>query len=219
VNDAARRSGAGAARPVGVFAHWPNRITAIRFAGAAVLFVLLQIFGPGVDAPERSYGDPWMGACFVLFVTVAATDWLDGHLARKYGHVTAFGRIADPFVDKILVLGALVLLAAFDWAQPYLPAWVVVVVLAREFLVTGIRGYAESQGVEFGADRFGKIKLVVQCIAIGALLGLYGIPWPEVLVRPVEWIAHISVWATLVASVGSGLGYVIKATRLLSVPR
>lgn len=210
-------NGGAATRREGVFAHWPNRITAIRFVGALALFALLAITGPSV-APG-TIGDLWMGVCFALFVFVAATDWLDGHLARKHGHVTAFGRIADPFVDKILVLGTLVLLAAFEWAQPYLPAWVVVAVLAREFLVTGIRGYAEAEGYEFGADRFGKIKLIVQCIAIGALLGRVGLPWPEVLVRPVEIIAHVSVWATLVASVGSGANYVFKAARLFGAPR
>jgi CDP-diacylglycerol--glycerol-3-phosphate 3-phosphatidyltransferase len=203
----------------GVFAHWPNRITAIRFVGALVLFVLLEVFGRGVGAGERTRPDLWMGVAFWLFVLVAATDWLDGHLARKYGNVTAFGRIADPFVDKILVLGALVFLAALPWSQAFLPTWVVVVVLAREFLVTGIRGYAESQGHAFGADRFGKLKLVVQCVAIGALLGLHGLPWPAVLVRPIEIVAHVSVWATLVTSVGSGLAYVVKAARLLGAPR
>jgi len=210
---------AAAAPRAGVFAHWPNRVTAIRFVGAVVLFVLLEHFGTGVGGPERTRPDLWMGVAFWLFVIVAATDWLDGHLARKYGNVTAFGRIADPFVDKILVLGALIFLTALDWARPYLPTWIVVVVLAREFLVTGIRGYAESQGFAFGADRFGKIKLVVQCIAIGALLGLFGLPWPDALVRPIEIIAHVSVWATLVTSVGSGLGYVVKAARLLGAPR
>lgn len=207
----------GRKRREGVFAHWPNRITAIRFVGALALFAALAATGEHV-APD-TVGDPWMGACFVLFVFVAATDWLDGHLARKFGNVTAFGRIADPFVDKILVLGTLVLLAAFDWAQPYLPAWIVVAVLAREFLVTGIRGYAEAEGFEFGADRFGKIKLIVQCIAIGALLGRVGLPWPDVLVTPVEIIAHVSVWATLIASVGSGANYVWKGARLFGASR
>ncbi|MEZ5977176.1 MAG: CDP-diacylglycerol--glycerol-3-phosphate 3-phosphatidyltransferase [Planctomycetota bacterium] len=213
---AATEGASGGARTrEGVFAHWPNRVTAIRFVGALVLFVLLAVHGEGVGTGERARPDTAMAVCFVLFVLVAATDWLDGWLARRGKHVTAFGRIADPFVDKILVLGALIFLTALPWARTYLPSWMVVLVLSREMLVTGIRGYAESQGVAFPADRWGKIKLVVQCIAIGALLGLHGLPWPDVLVRPIEVVAHVSVWATLVSTVGSGVSYVVKSARLL----
>ncbi len=195
----------------GVFAHWPNRITAIRFFGALALFVILGLVEGGL------LPDGWVvpGACFVLFVAVAATDWLDGHLARKHGNVTAFGRIADPFVDKILVVGSLTFLAVLPWGQPFLPGWVVVTVLAREFLVTGLRGYVESVGLEFPADRSGKLKLILQCIAIGAILAHQVVPGLEWFAIFSAWIAHAGVWSMLVLSLYSGLGYIVKAKGLL----
>jgi len=119
----------------GVFAHWPNRITDLRFVGAFVLFALFVSFGERPAAELR----PRIGWAFWLFVVVAATDFLDGWLARRDQHITAFGRIADPFVDKILIVGTLVFLAVLPWSRPHLPAWMVVVILAREFLVTAIR--------------------------------------------------------------------------------
>ena len=205
----------GAGRPVeGVFAHWPNRITMLRFGGSMVLFLLLAL--DGLVVPTRPL---WVGVAFWLFLLVAATDALDGYLARKGNVVTAFGRIADPFVDKVLVLGVMIFLAVLEWSRHWFPAWIVVVVLAREFLVTGIRGYVESLGLEFGADRFGKLKMVVQCIAIGIVLGLYAFPWPDVLDEALQVLGHVFVWATLVTSVGSGATYVLKTRDLLAQAR
>lgn len=196
----------------GIFAHWPNRVTAIRFVGALILFALLAWMG---DRPPTELSTP-IAISFWLFVLVAATDFVDGYLARRDGHVTTFGRIADPFVDKVLVVGTFVMLAVLPWSAPILPAWIVVVVLAREFLVTGIRGFAESQGLEFSADRFGKLKMIVQCIAIGAILGQYALPWPTALFEAVRWLAHVSVWATLLTTVGSGATYVLKLKRMVA---
>lgn len=195
----------------GVFAHWPNRITALRFVGAAVLFGLLQLVGE--RTPQETTGT--LQICFWLFIAVALTDLLDGYLARRWGLETAFGRIADPFVDKVLVLGTMIYLAAMEWSQPWFPAWIVVVVLARELLVTGVRGYVESLGHKFPADWFGKIKMGVQCFAIGTVMGLFAFRWNEALHGPLSTLAHALVWITLVASVGSGLSYVFKARQFL----
>lgn len=200
----------GASRD-GVFAHWPNRITALRFLGSLVLFVVLSLWGEqGLDR-----GRGMLQLSFWLFLAIAATDFLDGHLARRGNVVTAFGRIADPFVDKVMVLGTMIFLAVLPWSQPFFPAWIVVVVLAREFLVTGIRGYAESRGREFPADWFGKVKMIVQCIAIGVVLGRFAFAWPEVLRRPLELLGHLFVWGTLLTSIGSGISYVLKSRHLL----
>lgn len=206
---------ASAPRPAppraGVFAYWPNRITAIRFAGALALFALLA--WPSLDVVDPPRGA--MTAAFWLFIVVAATDVLDGWLARRGNQVTAFGRIADPFCDKVLVVGALVFLAVLPWSRPFLPAWIVVAVVAREFLVTGIRGYVESIGAAFPADRFGKLKMVVQCVAVGTLLGRHAFDWTRD--NPgVDLLAHVAVWTTLVTTVGSGLTYVLKARTLLA---
>lgn len=208
----ADREAEAANRRAGVFAYWPNRITAIRFLGALALFGLLAWPELAQPTPPRT---PLLVA-FWLFVIVAATDVLDGWLARRGNHVTAFGRIADPFVDKVLVVGALVFLAVLPWSSGFLPAWIVVAVVAREFLVTGIRGYVESEGAQFPADRFGKLKMAVQCVAVGALLARLAFAWPEALVRPLEILIHVTVWTTLITTVGSGLTYVLKVRQLLA---
>lgn len=198
----------------GVFAHWPNRVTMMRFVGSLLLFLLFAL--DGVVEPESLL---FMSLAFWLFILIAVTDALDGYLARKGNFVTAFGRIADPFVDKVLVLGTMIFLAVLDWSSGWFPAWIVVIVLAREFLVTGIRGYVESLGLEFGADRFGKLKMVVQCIAIGVVLGQFAFPWPEALQELLAVLGHVFVWATLVTSVGSGVTYVLKTRNMLTQAR
>lgn len=192
----------------GIFAHWPNRLTAMRFVGSLVLFVIFELLG--------SEGRPDAGLmtqlAFWLFIVVALTDVLDGYLARRDNLVTAFGRVADPFVDKILVLGTMIFLATFDWTREWFPAWIVVIVLAREFLVTGIRGYIESLGLPFPADWFGKTKMILQCVAISVVLGMFA--W-GIHVRFWEVVAHVLVWSILVTSVGSGVTYVMRTKRLL----
>jgi CDP-diacylglycerol--glycerol-3-phosphate 3-phosphatidyltransferase len=107
----------------------------------------------------------------------------------------------------------MIFLATFGRTQEWFPAWIVVAVLAREFLVTGIRGYIESLGLPFPADWFGKTKMILQCTAIGVVLGMFafGIHAPFWQVT-----AHVLVWSTLVSSVGSGFTYALKTRRLLA---
>ena len=212
----------------GIFAHWPNRITFVRFVGSLVLFGILHFHGmwrdeDGLAARElevftgavRSEIGGYLAVSFWLFIVIACTDFLDGWLARRGNRVTAFGRIADPFVDKVLVLGSMVFLAVMDWSRHWVPAWIVVVVLAREFLVTGIRGYIESLGMQFPADWFGKIKMIVQCVAIAAVLGLFAFDWPRWAREALNVIGHVFVWGTLLTTVGSGASYVLKTRRML----
>lgn len=194
----------------GVFAHWPNRITAVRFVGSLALFALFALID---EANPRGW---MMVTAFWLFIGVAFSDALDGWMARKYDLETAFGRIADPFCDKVLILGSMVFLAVHSFSREWMPAWIVVVVLAREFLVTGIRGYVESLGMNFGADWFGKIKMIAQSLAVGFLMGMFTFPWNDTLFELLGWITHALVWITLLTSVGSGYNYVRKTQRLLS---
>jgi CDP-diacylglycerol--glycerol-3-phosphate 3-phosphatidyltransferase len=191
---------------MGVFEHWPNRITALRFVGALVVFGVLAF------EEERVLDRRWTELSFWLFVLTAASDVVDGWLARRGGHETAFGRIADPFVDKVLVIGAMVFLSSLEWSRGYLPSWIVVVVMAREFLITGLRGYVESQGGKLAADWFGKVKMFAQCFAVGAILGMRAFdleraPWP--------FVTRLFVWVTLVTTVGSCLQYLVKTRRFL----
>lgn len=198
----------------GVFAHWPNRITAIRFVGALVLFTIFAIWGDLERPAIVDHRLPFLVA-FWLFVVVAATDFLDGYLARRDKLISAFGRVADPFTDKVLILGSLVYLADMPWSEPHLPASVVVAILAREFLVTGLRGYVESQGHEFPADRFGKIKMIVQSIAVGALIWLEAWPWGPAWYSFWVVVATVLVWVTLITTIGSGVTYVARTRTIL----
>lgn len=205
----------------GIFAHWPNRITALRFVGALLLFVLFALMGErgageslgfaGVELSMRA----GIAICFWLFVVVAATDALDGYLARHGGHVSAFGRIADPFVDKILILGVMIFMAVMPWSRTYIPAWLVVLILSREFLVTGLRGYVESLGREFPADWFGKSKMILQCMAVGGVMWIPAYDWPDALHTFWVVVVRILVAATLISTVGSGLTYVLRTRRIL----
>ncbi|MBK6768766.1 MAG: CDP-diacylglycerol--glycerol-3-phosphate 3-phosphatidyltransferase [Ardenticatenales bacterium] len=145
---------------------------------------------------------------FVLFLLATITDAVDGYLARSRGIVTVFGRIADPFVDKVVVAGALVLLTVFTATRVLLAPWMVVVIVSREFLVTGIRGWMESEGINFQAEKPGKYKMVLQVIAISGLL--------IVLATGTEaawflWTVRVVIWATLLLTLYSGWFYVRKA--------
>lgn len=209
----------------------PNLITMARLFMTALVFVLMQLslsygvsygvssgVSPGVSSGVSSAVAPgvlqpvdatiaWVA--FWLFIGAALTDFLDGYLARKWNLVTAFGRIADPFADKILITGTLVMLLQFDAATAILTYWYVVIVIGREFLVTAIRGVMEASGQEFGADQLGKWKMVTQCCTVGALMLLtIDVAW-------MEWPAIISFWSSLVLTVVSGFNYVMKARHVI----
>ncbi len=199
----------------GIFQYWPNRITAMRFVGALVLFALFAINSEIVEPVQAGL---FMSLAFWIFIVTSLSDWLDGYLARSQNVVSAFGRIADPFVDKVLVLGSMIFLATMPWSREDFPAWIVVVILAREFLVTGIRGYIESVGKPFPADNFGKAKMVLQCFAIGFALGGRAFNWPEPIYDFIRSGTSVVVWLTLIATVGSGVSYVFKTQKILSTP-
>lgn len=199
----------------GVFAHWPNRITALRFAGAAALFVVLARYGDFEPSAAARHRTPMLVA-FWLFLAVALSDILDGWLARRGNLITAFGRIADPFVDKVLVMGAMIFLVVLPWSREFFPPWLVVVVLSREFLVTGVRGYVESLGQAFPADWFGKIKMLVQCWAVAIPIGLVAFEMGDTARSFWRQLAWITVALTLITSVGSGFSYVYKARKLFA---
>ena len=108
-----------------------------------------------------------------LFIVAAGTDWLDGYYARKYSQVTTLGRILDPFADKVIVCGTFIFLMAIP-AMAEVPwglrAWMVVVIVGRELLVTALRSFIEDRGSDFSAKMSGKLKMVLQCVAAGACL-------------------------------------------------
>jgi CDP-diacylglycerol--glycerol-3-phosphate 3-phosphatidyltransferase len=200
----------------GVFAHWPNRITALRFVGALVLFGVLAVYGETIETTHAvGSATGRFQLALWLFVAVGLSDVLDGWLARRGNVVTAFGRVADPFVDKVLVLGTMVFLAVMPWSRHLFPAWLVVVILSREFLVTGVRGYVESIGGSFPADNFGKAKMFLQCVAVSIALALPAFELETRLEDQGEVVCRWFIWATLITTVGSGLSYVFKARAIV----
>ena len=199
-------------RPANTIFNVPNQITSVRLVLAIIVFVVL---------PFELYL-----LSLVLFTIAAATDWIDGYWARKYDQVTRLGRILDPFVDKVIICGMYILLAAdtnqrvFADAQIGIAGWMAVVVVARELLVTAIRSHIEKAGGDFSARWSGKIKMVVQCVAVFVtLLSLHLTRESEQVVVDLQpWLKSalaVSVWLSIVCTVYSGVGYLRAAVRIL----
>jgi CDP-diacylglycerol---glycerol-3-phosphate 3-phosphatidyltransferase len=180
----------------------PNRITLGRLILAVVFFILVSF--------EHRAALNW---ALAVFIVACSTDFLDGYFARKYNLVTALGRIADPFVDKVIVCGGFVLLIAPR--SLFVAPWMVVVIISREFLISSIRGYAESEGVEFGAEMAGKIKAVWQMVAVACVISMKAnghllfLPWPVTL----TWVA---VYGAVALTVLSAITYCAKAKALFA---
>lgn len=190
-----------------------NRITTARFFVTLVYFGVLTYIVAEFKNLSTDRRNLLLDVSFGLFLLAAGSDWLDGYFARKYGEVTHFGRIADPFVDKIIVCGSFTYFLSLPPLPEIFRAWFVMAILAREFLVHGIRSVAEAQGIEFGANFLGKTKLVVQACTVGTGLWvashLRGVPWTV-------FLAHLSMWVTLLVTVVSGAVYVIQARRVFA---
>ena len=143
------------------------------------------------------------------------TDWFDGYWARRFNQVTQLGRVFDPFVDKIIVCGMFIFLAAEPISG--MPPWMAVVVVGREMLVTALRSAIEQSGGDFSAKMSGKLKMVFQCIAAGGgLLNLmYGSP--EQTPTWLIWAMPVAVWVAMFLTIYSGIVYVFAAAKLMRV--
>ena len=205
----------------------PNQLTVARIGLAGVFFVLLGLYEP--DVPS---GAVLLDVALAVYLVAGVTDVLDGWIARRYNWTSAFGRITDPFVDKVLVVGAFAMLTGSNFVLPAdcceyrykLPhwlhgdmasavqAWMVVVVMAREFIISAVRGYSESQGIKFPATPAGKIKMFLQSLAICFILiqvaNLPGQLWAI-------WTKIVLVWLAVLVTVLSGFTYVASARKLL----
>ena len=199
----------------------PNTLTLLRLLLAAGFFAALNAYRyPASHAL-------WANLSIAVFILAAITDSLDGYFARRWDAISMFGRIMDPFCDKVLILGAFIYLAGPRFVVPQWVArgdfftmatavypWMVVVIFARELLVTGIRGVVESMGVSFPAKWSGKAKMVLQSVSIPIIIFLV------VNCRPSEnawamWCCHVLVYTTLVVTVWSGLPYVLGVRNIL----
>jgi CDP-diacylglycerol--glycerol-3-phosphate 3-phosphatidyltransferase len=183
----------------------PNILSLSRIPLAAVLFVCVA----------RGW---WLPALLV-FLVAAFTDWLDGWWARRWGPLTMVGRNLDTVTDKVLVCGSFVYLVPVK--DSGIEAWAAVLVLSRELLVTALRGMVEATGRKFGADRWGKLKMGLQC---AVLIGVLLIQWwraegfPTAVLAVLEPTQEVLFWAMVVATVGSGVQYAAKARTVLIAP-
>ncbi|MBN1492179.1 MAG: CDP-diacylglycerol--glycerol-3-phosphate 3-phosphatidyltransferase [Phycisphaerae bacterium] len=197
----------------------PNQITIARLFLSIVFFVLLAQFSIQTE-PLRVW---LLDVCAAIFLIAALTDILDGYLARKHNQVTAFGRIIDPFVDKVLVCGAFTFFAGSGFAMADgrqasdVAVWMVVLILGRELLVTGIRGFSEARGENYAANVYGKMKMAFQSTTAVWILVTVAHPegfffgWTGFVVG-----RTIMVWATVIVTTLSMLSYLNSARHLLA---
>ena len=172
----------------------PNKLTIGRMIAVPVFIVVLMT--------------GYFYAAAAIFMAASFTDFLDGYIARKHNLVTNFGKIMDPLADKVLVIAALVCLVELGQVA----AWMVIVILAREFTVTGLRTVAAAQGVVIAAGMTGKMKTVLQMVAVPLLL-LQN--WPfELIGIPMD---QIMLWASVIMTIVSGVEYVYKNKDIFSM--
>jgi CDP-diacylglycerol--glycerol-3-phosphate 3-phosphatidyltransferase len=196
----------------------PNVLTMARLVLAVICFVFLTF--------------DWYLTSLILFVLAAGTDWVDGFWARRYGQITQLGRILDPFADKIIICGTFAFLAAvppvyrgdgLDSSASEIWAWMAVLVIAREMLVTALRSFFEEHGTDFSAKWSGKWKMVLQCAAVALSLwrlwyyqfDAETLQWETVPPASVTWLLRIVVWSAIALTVYSGWVYVQRAMSLL----
>lgn len=172
----------------------PNTLSSIRLLLAIVVcyFIETTAFLPAL----------------ILFIVAASTDWIDGWWARKYNQVTKLGRILDPFVDKIIICGAMIALAGIPMS-PIRP-WMATIVVGRELLVTSLRGMIEGKGGDFSAKQLGKWKMVLQCAAVVfVLLKLH----LGTLSTSGNFGLLAVVWSAIALTIVSGIEYVLIVVR------
>lgn len=214
-----------------MWSHVPNLLTTGRLLLAGVFFALLGFYqyeGRGASSPNL------LNVAFIVYCVALVTDFLDGYLARRWKVEGAFGRVVDPFVDKVLVIGSFIFFAGKNFIIPatagIVPAtagnyvvytitgvapWMVVVILARELLVTSFRGLGEGAGQNFGAAFSGKVKMAFQSVTILVILVYVNYFAPKRDIWPAElylrYFRNLCVWGTVAVTVLSGLAYVQRA--------
>ena len=166
----------------------PNKLTLIRVGIVPVLVVVLL-----------TKFSNWLAV--IIFLVAAATDFADGYLARSRKEVTVFGKLMDPIADKLLIAGSLISLVEIGHA----PAWLVVIIIGREFAVNGLRAVAASQNVIIPAGPLGKAKMVAQVIAVPLLiLNVHAFG---------NDIGYLVLWITMLLTVWSGVDYFVNGLK------
>jgi CDP-diacylglycerol--glycerol-3-phosphate 3-phosphatidyltransferase len=184
----------------------PNILTLMRIAAIPLLAVLLI-------SPSKCAGF-WAAA---LFAIASITDWLDGYLARRMGIVTIFGKFLDPIADKLIVMAALIMLLPFN----RVPAWMALVIIGREIIITGLRGIASTEGIVIAASDLGKFKTIFQIVAILGLLLHYDYHWFFSINHPYLYVNMHNVgmfylWIATVITIWSGVDYMVRFMRVIA---
>jgi len=166
----------------------PNKLTVMRvvFVPVFVAFLLLRDMHPSFK---------WIA--LAIFITASFTDLFDGYIARKYNLVTNFGKFMDPLADKLLVCSALICLTSLQ----LIPAWAVIIIIAREFVISGFRLIASDNGVVIAASMWGKVKTVCQMIMVGMMIGDLEILAP---------LTMLAMWVAVVLTVISLVDYLVR---------
>jgi len=184
----------------------PNILTLTRIAAIPLMAALLM-------SPSQPAGF-WAAAVFSM---ASVTDWLDGYLARRMGIVTIFGKFLDPIADKLIVMAALIMILPYG----RIPAWMVLVILGREIIITGLRGIASSEGIVIQASDLGKYKTIFQIVAIIGLLLHYDYNWMFGIEHPLLHVNMHNVgmfflWIATLLTVWSGVDYLARFIRIIA---
>ena len=185
----------------------PNLLTIIRMALVPVFIVFFYMGQGGAHI--------YIVLAFAVFLIASATDAVDGHIARKHDLITNFGKLMDPLADKVLATAAFIVFVHVG----VVAAWMVIVILAREFIITGLRGVAASEGVVIEAGMSGKLKTVFQLVAICLILFGMALDFGKMA----GFGAFISVagivclWIAVIFTVYSGIEYLWKGRNLLNL--
>src|SRR6516162_8352704 len=182
----------------------PNSITLTRIASIPLLIWILSSSRFAGTGGEKEL------LASALFIAASITDGIDGYLARRRGQITTMGMLLDPLADKMLIASAYITLVQFN--PSLVPAWVAVIVIGREFLVSGLRGIAASEGFTIEASELGKFKMVVQIVSVVAvILDHRWKEWPlfNTYFFPVHWIAWVAIWFMVCISLTSAIDYFV----------
>ena len=184
----------------------PNILTMARIAAIPLMAALLL-------SPLKSAGF-WAAAVFAL---ASITDWLDGYLARRMGIVTVFGKFLDPIADKLIVMAALIMILPFN----RVPGWMVLVILGREIIITGLRGIASSEGIVIPASELGKFKTIFQIVAIIGLVLHYDYNWFFGIAHPLITVNMHNVgmfylWIATLLTIWSGADYLVRFVKVIT---
>ena len=186
--------------------NWPNRLTVFRVILIPFFIIFMMI--PMFDSPACEGPAAWIS--LGIFVIASLTDLLDGKIARKYNLVTNFGKFMDPIADKLLVCSALICLVRLERIY----TWMVIVIVAREFIIGGFREVAAKDGLVIAASWWGKVKTVFQMIAVGLLIVCTSFS-NGTISAVIGVLAQVFAWIATALTVISLADYVIKNRNVL----